>query len=268
MRVLYISFVFFFLVGCEKRTSINENQELDYLIIPKCGLLNPSNNSIVSPEVCDLISPIVKDDQAVDWFIDGVKYSSNTHTMFRIDKVNTTEVHEYKMRITNKDGSFFEKVKIINSQPPLSKIDIYALELSIRGIPKFKYDSQLEDSTGRPDIVPMLFNKNNDLIWSPKSYAGNLGDCRDILFELEKPIQNWDIRNPIIIKVFDYDKDQNTFQEITEEGFSQIFNFNNSEYQEGECNQRYPNSIDFNWVGPDDYGCKMGLGSSLKVIWK
>lgn len=257
------------MVGCEKQTSINENQELDFLIIPECGLLNASSNSIVSPNVCDLISPIIKDDQAVEWFIDGVKYSSNTHTMFRIDKVSATEVHEYKMRITNKDGSFFEKVKSINSDPPLSRLDIYSLELSIKGLPIFTYDPLLEDSTGRPDIVPMLFNNNNDLIWAPKIYASNLRDCIDILFEFEKPIQNWDIRNPIKIKVFDYDEDKNTFQEITEDNFSHIFNFNNSKYQESNCDQRYPNSIDVNWgFGPNDYGCKTGLGISLKVIWR
>lgn len=266
MRFLIILFAC--LTSC---TQIEDNISLgnvDFLIIDDCQYSNDVPDEVISPTTIKLISPIIEDGGEVNWFKNGIALSDQTNLTLSIPELSSSEIHEYRLSYKSNDGTIVEKVRTLKVLPPLDKVEIYSLTLSIKGLPKFIYDNKLDDTTGRADIVPMIFDLNNNLLGVSKSYVQNLGDCRDISFDLKQPIVNWNIKNPIIVKIFDYDPENESFQEITEDGFNQIIEFDKEKYWNGDCEKRYPSAVVKNWISPDTYGCNQGLGVAIKILWK
>jgi len=267
MNKFILIFILLGLIGCNKSSTTIDLKNLDFLLIPECSNSATTNEDVITPMDYNLVSPVINSTDLVEWFYDGDLIASKTHVRKYFSKVNSKETHNLLLRITSKSGKVAEKNRVITVKPPLNKINIYAVEISIKGLQKFKYDNQLTDTTGLADVVPFIYNTKGDLITTGNAYYGNLPDCRDVLFNLKTPINNWSTNDPLIVKIFDYDEDTQTFQEITDPGFSQIITLNNLEFFEGNCEDRYPEAIDVNWVGPENYGCKQGLGVSLKIDW-
>lgn len=224
---------------------------------------------LYAPLSLRLIAPVLN-------YGDSIKWSLNNETIFGSDIIKRIETdvninYDISMEIIKKNKDKYKESKKLSIKPAPDTISIDGVSVVLMGVQDYEYDfPNYIDSLGRPDVYAELYDMNGKKLPVNLSPSDDYLNNYKITWMFNKPIYNWPIKDKIEIRVFDFDSQTNTSQQIGsgKVNFINIIDFTESKYYKNstKCSDRFPSK--FLYKQEQETDIKTGLETTLIVTWK
>ena len=264
MSYLKFLIILVFLYGCKKAELIKEITNPDFLYINTTD----DCSQLYAPLNLKFIGPIVNEGDSIEWIIDKNEKFKGTEVIQTIDTDKEIK-YNVSMFLKKKNKEVFTQNKVLIIKPAPDTISITGISITVSGIPNYVYDfPNALDSLGRPDVYAELYDMSGKKLPVNLSADEDYIDGYSLRWMFNKPIENWPLNKKLEVRIFDFDKETNSYQQIGKDNvnFTNIIDFKDSKHYKvsRKCYERFP--VEFKEYKSEDSYVK-GLESKIFVSW-